>query len=439
MEQTGPRSVRFTFTEQDFELPLILGLRPILKRAQWEGVAFDESGIGILPIGSSPYVIDAFEPGRYLTLRRNPNYWGKDVPFMRGQANFDELRFDFYGDADVLFEAFKAGEASFFREPSAARWQNQYDFPRVRSGEVVLSEIPHQRPTGIYGLVMNTRRGVFADWRVREALIQAFNFEFINQTINGGTEKRIQSYFHNSVLGMEVGQPAEGRVRALLEPFAADLVPGTLEGYALPVSDGSKRNRAGITRAMALMEEAGWQVVNGVMRNAAGEPFAFEILLPQGQAEYRQVVDIYSAALGRIGITPTVTAVDNAQYTERTVVFDFDMTPYTRSLSLSPGNEQWLYWGSELRDAEGSGNWMGVASPAIDAMIEAMLTADSQEEFRAATRALDRLLTVGRYVIPFWYSDVSRLAHTRQIRHADRLPMYGDWLGFLPDVWWWAD
>ena len=439
MEQTGPRSVRFTFTEQDFEMPLILGMRPILSRAQWEGLDFEASGVAVIPIGSSPYVIADFETGRSLTLRRNPDYWGKDVPFMRGQANFDELRFEFYGDGEVIFEAFKAGESGFYREPSAARWLTQYDFPRARAGDVVLSEIVHRRPTGIFGLVMNTRRPVFADWRLREALIQAFNFEFVNQTMNGGVEKRIQSYFHNSVLGMAVGEPAGGRVRALLEPFAETLLPGTLEGYALPVSDGSKRNRVGIARAMELLEQAGWQPVDGQMRNAEGAALTFEILLPQGKAEFRQVVDIYTAALRRIGITPVVTAVDDAQYTARTVTFDFDMTPYTRSLSLSPGNEQWLYWGSKLRDAEGSGNWMGVASPAIDAMIETMLTATSQEDFRAAARALDRLLTAGRYVIPLWYSDVSRLAHVRQMRHAAHVPMYGDWLGFLPDVWWWEE
>ncbi|RME13868.1 MAG: ABC transporter substrate-binding protein [Alphaproteobacteria bacterium] len=439
MEQTGPRSVRFTFNTPDRELPLILGMRPILKRAQWEGVDFSQSGVDIVPIGSSPYVIDSFETGRSLTLRRNPDYWGKDLPFMRGKANFDVVRFDYYGDGDVVFEAFKAGEASVYRETNAAKWATNYDFPAVRAGDIVLSDIPHQRPTGINGFVMNTRRDVFKDWRVREAMIQAFNFEFINTTLNGGTLPRIESYFDNSVLGADITHPAKGRVAELLAPFADELLPGVLEGYTLPVSDGTERNRKGIARALALMEEAGWTVQDGVMKNAAGTPFTFEIVVSQNATERRQILELYAAALARLGITPTITALDSAAYKERTQAFDFDMAPYRRGLSLSPGNEQKLYWGSELADEPGSRNWMGVKSPAIDAMIDTMLGAPDQEEFRAATHALDRLLTAGRYVIPIWYSNVSHLAHVRQLHYPAHIPMYGDWLGFLPDLWWWEE
>ena len=436
MEQTGPRSVRFTFNTDDRELALIMGLRPILEKAQWEGHDFEKSGVEVIPVGSSPYVIDDFETGRYLTLKRNPDYWGRDLPFMRGKANFDEVRFDYYGDADIVFEAFKAGEASTFREGNPVKWEQQYDFPAVTRGDIVKSIIPHKRPTGIKGFVMNTRRQVFKDWRVREAMIQAFNFEFINQTINGGRLPRIQSYFSNSVLGMKPCAPAEGKVAELLAPFADQVLPGTIEGYCLPVSDGSERNRAGIRRALALMEQAGWTVQDGVMKNAAGQPFTFEIVLSQNATETRQVIDLYTAALKRLGITPTVTLVDSAQYTERTKAFDFDMAWYRRGLSLSPGNEQKLYWGSELADVEGSRNWMGVKSPAIDAMIDRMLSAQSQDDFRAATRALDRILTAGRYVIPVWYSNISRIAHVKELHYPEHIPMYGDWLGFLPDTWW---
>jgi len=439
MEQTGPRSVRFTFNTDDQELALIMGLRPILEKAQWEGVDFEASGVDVIPVGSSPYVIGDFETGRYLTLKRNPDYWGKDVPFMRGQANFDEIRFDYYGDGDIVFEAFKAGEASTFREGNPVKWEEQYNFPAVERGDIVKSIIPHQRPTGIKGFVMNTRRDVFKDWRVREAMIQAFNFEFINQTINGGRLLRIQSYFHNSVLGMTPCAPAKGRVAEFLAPYGADALPGTLEGYCLPVGDGSERNRAGIGKALELMAEAGWNVVDGVMQNGEGTPFTFEIVLSQNATETRQVIDMYTAALARLGITPTVTLIDSAQYTERTKAFDFDMAWYRRGLSLSPGNEQKLYWGSELANEEGSRNWMGVQSPAIDAMIERLLTSESQEDFRAATKALDRLLTAGRYVIPVWYSNISRIAHVKELHYPENIPMYGDWLGFQPEVWWYED
>ena len=437
-EQTGPRTVRFTFTEPDRELALIMGMRPILKKAQWEGRDFAESGIDIVPITTAPYIIDDYEAGRFVSLRRNADYWGKDVPYMRGQANLDEIRMEFFGDGGVMFEAFKGGILNTMRETNVQKWDTQYDFPAIQSGAVVKSIIPHQRPSGMTGLVMNTRKPAFADWRVREAMIQAFNFEFINQTLNGGNAPRITSYFSNSVLGMREG-PAEGLVRTYLEPFADSLLPGALDGYALPVSDGSERNRAGIRAAIDLMEQAGYTVQNGVMTGPDGQPFTFEILLSQGASETQQVVDLFSAALVRMGITPTVTTVDSAQYKERTTEFDFGMTWFERGLSLSPGNEQNLYWGSEAADTPGSRNLMGMKSPAAEAMIDKLLTGTGREEFLAATRALDRVLTTGRYVIPVWHNPVARIAHAQELKYPETLPIYGDWIGFQPDVWWYED
>ena len=437
-EKTGPRTVRFTFNTADRELPLILGLRPILKKAQWDGKDFTVSSLDAI-IGSGPYVIGPFEPGRYISYVRNPDWWGADLPFNRGQHNFDEVRYDYFGDGGVVFEAFKAGDITSYREANPAAWTSNYAFPAVQSGDVVLAEIPHQRPSGIDGFVFNTRREIFADWRVREALIQAFNFEFINQTLTGGVQPRITSYFSNSVLGMTPGTPAEGREQALLAPFADSLLPGALEGYALPVSDGSEANRKGIREATRLLEEAGWTVQNGVLTNAAGTPFAFDILLVQGEDDMLSIANIYIEALRRLGIAVTVTSVDSAQYKERTNAYDFDMTHYIRSLSLSPGNEQTLYWGSAGVTEPGTRNWMGMNSPAAEAMIKTLLTATDPEEFTAATRALDRVLTSGRYVVPIWYSDVSRIAHAKQLHYPDQLPIYGDWLGFQPDVWWYQD
>ncbi|PZQ99481.1 MAG: ABC transporter substrate-binding protein [Cereibacter sphaeroides] len=437
-EQTGPRSVRFTFSTADREMPLILGLRPILKKAQWEGKDFTQSSLEA-PIGSGPYTVAAFEPGRFISYRKNPDWWGRDLPFNRGQHNFDEVRYDYFGDGGVVFEAFKAGNISSYRETNPASWATKYNFPAVQSGKIVLSEIPHHRPSGIEGFAFNTRRPIFADWRVREALIQAFNFEFINKTLNGGVQPRITSYFSNSDLGMTPGAPAEGRERELLEPFADTLLPGALDGYALPVSDGSEANRKGIRAATKLLTEAGWTVQDGVLRNQDGTPFDFEILLTQGQDEMLAAANIYVTALKRLGITARITSVDSAQYKQRTNSYDFDMTHYIRSLSLSPGNEQTLYWGSALVDQPGSRNWMGVNSPAADAMIKDMLTAQDPAEFVAATRALDRVLTSGRYVVPIWYSKISRIAHASNLRYPERLPIYGDWLGFQPEVWWQAE
>lgn len=433
----GPGKVRITFNTPDRELPLIMGLRPIFQKAQWDEIDFTESSL-IPPIGSSPYVIGDFEPGRFISFQRNPDYWGKDLGFNAGRHNLDEIRYEYFADSSVIFEAFKAGEITSFRESNAARWDDSYTFPMVTDGKIVKSEIAHQRPSGITGLVMNTRRAIFADWRVRDALMHAFNYEFIAQTQNGNRDKRITSYFSNSELAMHSG-PAEGRVRELLTPFAKDLPPGTLEGYALPVSDGSERNRKNIRKALALLEDAGWTPQEGRMVNAAGDPLRFEILIRQGSAESQAIVNIYAQALERLGIDVIATTVDAAQYNERTQVYDFDMTFYARALSLSPGNEQMLYWGSQGVDAPGSRNWMGMTSPAAEAMIDAMLTADTHEDFVSAVRALDRVLTAGRYVIPLWYSDISRLAHSAALRYPETIPIYGDWPGFQPDVWWYEN
>ncbi len=433
-EKVGARGVRFTFNTQDRELPLIIGLRPILKKAQWEGKAFDESSLEA-PVGSGPYVVDAFEPGRFIAYRKNPDWWGKDLAFNRGMHNFDVVRFDYFGDGGVVFEAFKAGEITSFRETNPAKWASAYDFPAVASGDVVKSEIPHGRPSGIEGLVMNTRKPLFADWRVRQAMIEAFNFELINKTVTGGSQPRICSYFCNSALGMAPGTAAEGREAELLAPFAADLPPGTLEGYALPVAE-DETNRKGIRSATKLLEEAGWTVQEGVLKNAAGEAFAFDILLQNGQDDMIAVANIYVEALKRLGMAVTITAVDSAQYTERTNAYDFDMTHYIRGLTLSPGNEQTLYWGSAGVTEPGTRNWMGMASPAAEAMIAGMLAATDPAEFQASVRALDRVLTAGRYVIPIWYADKARIAHRKELKFPERLPIYGDWIGFQPDVWW---
>lgn len=438
IEPAGERGVRLTFTEPDRELALIMGLRPILKAGQWADTDFAESGLDVIPISTAPYVIDDFEANRFVSLRRDPDYWGRDLPLRRGTNNIDEIRMEFYADAAAMFEAFKAGELTTMRETNIQKWDTQYDFPATRDGRVVKSLIPHQRPTGMTGLVMNTRSPVFSDWRVREAMLHAFNFEFINLTLNGDPQPRITSYFSNSVLGMQAG-PAEGRVRAFLEPFAEELPPGALDGYSLPEGDGSERNRGNIGRAMALMEEAGWTIQDGEMRDAGGAPFTFEIVLSQGATETQQIVDLFASALTRLGITPEITTVDSAQYQERTTAFDFDMAYYIRGLSLSPGNEQMLYWSANAADTPGSRNWMGMRSEAAEAMIDAMLTSESQEDYVAAVRALDRILTTGRYVIPIWHSPVSRLAHSANLRYPETLPVYGDWIGFQPDVWWYEE
>ena len=435
VSQTGPRKVKFTFTADDRELVLLVGLRPILKKAQWDDKDFQNSGLSDIPIASAPYVISEFDPGNFVRLTRNPEYWGTGISFRRGTNNFDEIRLDFYADGSVQFEAFKAGESSSFRELNAERWENSYDFDAVRDGDVIKSIIPHQRPSGITGFVMNTRLPKFKDWRVREALITAFNFEFINQTNTGGRQNRITSYYSNSVLSMHPG-PAKGRELEFLAPHTADLLPGTLEGYTLPKSDGTARNRKNIRRADDLLNEAGWTVQDGQRRNAQGNPFEITTILKQGDTESQSLMDIYQKSLERLGIQLNSEVLDSAQYKERTQIYDFDMAYYRRGLSLSPGNEQMLYWGADGIKKPGTRNWMGMNSPAAEDMINRLVSSKSHDDFLAAARALDRILIAGRYVIPIHTSAISRLAHVKEIKYPGTLPMYGDWIGFLPDVWW---
>ncbi|NKX46020.1 extracellular solute-binding protein [Roseicyclus persicicus] len=435
IEAVGERGVRITFAEPDRELAMIMGLRPILQAAQWEGIDFEASGLDVIPITTAPYVVDDFEAGRFLSLRRDPDYWGADLPFRRGTNVIDEIRMEFFADGTAMFEAFTAGILTTMRETSAQAWATNYDFPRVRSGEVVLSEVPHQRPSGMTGLVMNTRDAPFSDWRVREAMIQAFPAEFINQTLNAGVDPRITSYFANSPLAMRPG-PAEGRVAEFLAEYEQVLLPGAIEGYVMPVSDGTERNRQGIATALEALAAAGYTVQNGVMTTPEGAPFTFEILLQTGSSENDAIVNIYTEALMRLGIAVQVTRVDAAQFRERRDAFDFDMIYERYGLSLSPGNEQYSYWGCEVVDTPGSRNLMGACHPAIEGLIGRMLTSESQDDYVAAVQALDRVLTSMRYVVPFWHNPFSRIAYNAELHYPETIPIYGDWIGWQPDVWW---
>ncbi|MBU2866261.1 extracellular solute-binding protein [Pacificibacter marinus] len=438
MEQTGPHSVKFTFNTDNRELALLVGMRPILKKAQWQGKDFTKSGFDTIPIGSAPYVISDFKAGNFVELTRNPDYWGKDLPFMRGQANLDTIRWEFFTDSSLVIEAFKAGELNAHREFNVQTWEDQYNFPAVERGDVIKSIIPHQRPSGMTGLAMNIRLPQFQDWRVRQALIEAFNFEYINEVQTGSKQDRITSYFSNSVLGMQDG-PATGKVADLLAPFTDDLLPGAMEGYSFSQTNGTQNDRKTLRRTMGLFEEAGWTVQDGVMKNAAGEPFTFEILLKVGDDENQSITDTYVTALKQIGITPTVSVVDSPQYLERVSSFDFGMTNIRRGMSLSPGNEQKSYWGSESADIVGSRNIIGIQSEAIDSLVDTMLSSTDNEVFVASARALDRVLTSGRYVIPFYQWKTSRLAHAKELKFPETLPIYGDWPGWQPDVWYWKD
>lgn len=432
MEAVGERGVKFVFAEADREAPLIIALRPILKKEEWDGRAFEETTL--TPVtGSGPYVVDEFEPGRTITLRRNPDYWGRDLAVNRGVDNFDTLRVEYFRDGSALWEAFKGGELSVFRDGDSGRWRDGYGFTAATEGRITRSEVPHGRPTGMTGFVFNTRNPIFQDLRVREALTLAFDFEWVQKTMLAGANRRIPSFFGNSALAHD--GPASEVEKALLAPFAATLPQGVLDQAATPpVSQGDGRNRRNLRKATALLKAAGWRLEDGRLVDEDGNPFSFEILLRSSVNE--KIAGVFLEALKKLGIEASVRLVDSAQHTARLINYDFDMIVHGWSMSLSPGVEQRKYWGGAEGRAPGSRNHMGVDDLAVDAMIDTLVQSKNRDDLVAAAQALDRVLSAGRYVIPFWYAPASRIAHDAELAYPSTTPLYGDWTGFLPDVWW---
>jgi peptide/nickel transport system substrate-binding protein len=433
VEKTGERKVRFTFDGSgDREMPLILGLMPVLPRHLIDPERFEKTTL-IPPVGSGPYTVAKVDPGKSVTFKRDPNYWGRDLPVNRGRFNFDEIRFDYYRDAGSMFEAFKSGLIRLRNEEDPTRWTEGYDFPALRDGRVLKVELPVETPAGMSALVFNTRRPIFADQRVREALIKLFDFEWVNRTLYHGQYARTESYFARSELSAR-GKPADHAERALLKPFADQVKPAIMDGsFAFPVSDGSGENREGRREALALLEQAGYRLVGGkLIKAATGEPFEFEILAATRAQE--RLLLTFARALKQVGIEARIRQVDSAQYQRRKQTYDFDMIQYFWPVSLSPGNEQSFRWGSEAAVTEGSFNYAGIRSPAVDAMIEALLKAESREEFASAVRALDRVLLSGDYVIPLFHLPRQWVAYWSDLRRPDKTPLYG----YQIDTWWLA-
>lgn len=430
----GERGVRIDFNEPNRELPLILGLRPVLKKAQWAGRDFTRSGLEPL-IGSGPYLISEVEPGRYITFRRNPDWWGRNLPINRGLNNFAEIRYEYFRNGDALWGALKTGAISIFVDADPVRWAEGYDFPAVTEGRLKRGEIPHSRPTGMQGFVFNTRRAPLDDRRVREALALTFDWEWVNKRLFRGQYTRIESYFANSPLGFR--GPAEGRERALLTSFADRLPPDTLEqGWRPPKSDGSGRDRRNLRRAARLLDEAGWRIVDGRRADAEGRALSLEVLVHSTENE--TMASLWRDALARLGVELRVRRVDDAQFRLRRQSYDYDITVNRWGMSLSPGTEQRLYFGSQGRERPGTRNYMGVADPAVDAMIDALLAAEGQEDFVAAVRALDRVLSAGIYVVPFGTLPADRVVWKAGMTRPRTTSLYG-WWGWWsgPGVWWW--
>jgi peptide/nickel transport system substrate-binding protein len=423
IEAPDDHTVTFHLPQGDRELVLILGLMPILPRHAFETREFEATTLEPL-IGSGPYTVAEVRPGERVVFRKDPDYWGRDLPAARGLWNFDEIRLDYYRDDQAAFEAFKKGLADIRTETDPTRWSRGYDFPAVARGEVVLETIPDALPAPTFGLVFNTRRALFADARVREAMIHAFNFEWANENLFHDLFQRTQGYFDGSELS-SLGNPASARERQLLDKVGADLPEDILEGsYRLPVGDRSGRDRDNLRRAGQLMAEAGWTPQNGVLTHEdTGEPFAFELLVLTREQE--RVGLHYKRLLGAIGVSVNLRQVDSSQFQRRLLSYDFDMVPVSWFNSLSPGNEQMFYWGSFGRSAEGTRNYMGANDPAIDAVIEEIIEAGTRDDFVAAVRALDRLLIAGRYIVPLYHAPGQWLARWSHIARPAETSLYG--------------
>jgi len=430
-EALGEQAVRFDLSgSDDRELALILGLMPVLAKHAVKPETFEETSFQA-PLGSGPYLVGEVDPGKSITLKRNPDYWGRDLAINRGLWNFDEVRFDYYREANSHLEAFKRGLYDLRNEHDPGRWQTAYDFAAVRDGRVLKEALPTGVPKLSSYFVFNTRRAVFSDIRVREAISLLFDFEWINHSYFFDLYQRSASYFDGSELSSH-GRPADQREKALLAPFAeavrADVLDGT---WSPPVSDGSGRDRVTLKRALDLFAAAGYELRGtALVERKSGRPLTFEILVTARDEE--RLALLFSQSLKRAGIAARVRVVDAVQYEGRRLIYDFDMIQNRWDQSLSPGNEQAFYWGAAAADQPGTRNYMGVKSPAVDAMIAALLKAQDRGDFVAAVRALDRVLISGFYVIPLFYLPAQWVARWTTVARPATTSLYG----YLPETWW---
>lgn len=430
-EKLSNSAVRFTFQDAaDRELPLILGLMPVLARHTLTADSFDSTALKPL-IGSGPYTVKTVDPGRSITYARNPNYWGRDLAVNRGRFNFDEIRFDYYREGSVMMDAFRAGAIDLRLEEDPGRWADGYDFPAAKDGRALKREFDIGYPAGMTALAFNTRRDIFKSSLVRQALIQLFDAEWINKSLFNGLYKRDDSYFARSYLS-SAGKPADPREAELLAPFKDAVRPAILDGtYRFPASDGSGQNRANQKRALELLAQAGYLLKGGALADkVSGKRLDFEILANNSAQE--ALLLSYARSLEPLGIRARVRVVDGAQYQGRLSSYDYDMIQTSWPSSLSPGNEQLFRWSQASARTPGTFNFAGVSNPAADAMIDAMLAAKTEEEFISAVRALDRVLLSGDYVVPLFYMPKQWVGYWNRLKHPGKTPLFG----YVLDAWW---
>lgn len=429
VEIEGPHQVRFVFKHAgNRELPLIVGQLPVLPKHYWADKDFARGNLDI-PVGSGPYKISEVQAGRSIVYERVKDYWGKDLAVNRGFYNFDKMRIDYYRDNTVALEAMKAGQFDFWLETSAKNWATAYNNSAVANGQLIKEEIRNYNPTGMQGFIFNIRRPLFQDPRVREALGLLFDFEWANKQLFNGAYTRTDSYFDNSELAAK-GLPSPAELK-LLEPLREQIPPKVFtDEFINPVTDASGMIRDHQRRAYQLLQEAGWRVVDDKMVDAQGNPVSFEFLL--AQTEFERVLLPFKRNLADLGIELVIRRVDVSQYINRLRSRDFDMIVGGFGQSNSPGNEQREYWHSSSADNPGSRNFIGLKDPAIDTLVEGLIKADSRENLINYTRALDRVLLWGHYVIPNWHITTWRVAYWHKLEHPQVTPQYDIGL----NTWW---
>jgi microcin C transport system substrate-binding protein len=429
-EKTGTREVRFSFKNgKNNELPLIVGELPILSKRSWEGKDFAATTLDPI-MGSGPYKVENVVQGRSVSYVRVKDWWAANLPINKGRYNFNRIVYDYYRDATVATEAFFAGRYDYRYENIAKNWSINYKTPAVQQGLIKKQEIKNELPSGMQGFIFNTRRAVFKDRKVREALGYAFDFEWSNKNVAYGAYKRTSSYFENSEMAAK-GLPSAAEL-ALLEPYRCKLPQEVFsQAFSVPATDGSGDNRENLRKAAELLREAGWTMKNGVLTDAKGTPFTFEIL--DSQQIFERWVQPFLRNLERLGIKATLRVVDAAQYQNRMDNFDFDMAISVFGQSLSPGNEQFNMWGSNKADAKGSRNLIGVRDPVVDELLDKLVHASTREELVTLCRALDRVLLWQYYVIPQWYTGIYRIAYWDKFGQPKIAPKYGL---AVTDSWW---
>nr|WP_245419022.1 extracellular solute-binding protein [Phyllobacterium endophyticum] len=430
IEKIGERGIRFTFNEQaNREFPLVLALMPVLPKHAIDSDKFDASPLAI-PVGSGPYIVSKVQPGQRIILKRNPDYWASELPSRVGFNNFDTITVEYFRNDQAQFEAFKKGVFDVFMEGDPNKWATSYDFPAVKDGRVIKESFRSRSPANMFGFVFNTRRPLFQNKDVREALALMFDFEWTNRNLYAGRYQRLGSYWQGSELSA-LGKPADATERALLSPYPGSVPPDVMDGTYEPArTDGTGRDRKEMKRAYDILVSQGYRIQNEQLLDPRGIPLAFEILTRSVGEERLGLA--YKRTLERLGIAVNIRTVDDAQYQKRLQTFDYDVILGAYSSSLSPGYEQFSRWGSQSKEVEGSFNFAGVADPVIDMLLDKMLSARGNEEFTSVVRALDRVLISGHYMVPIYYQPEQWVARWAHLQHPDKTSLIGNQL----NTWW---